>query len=182
VALGDSRHLRERTRATIEQFVSFIFAPLFLRRIGLKVDFVAQFDLVLIPYGAGHRHPGQGSRLRSGRTDDGLGRREAWALGFGMNARGAMEIILGLLALKYGLIGERLFVALVVMACHFIDEWAAAAARAALKKPRRFTDFLSDPHLCQPSAGAHTYGGGGRTGKAAAEVAGWMRARSSTAS
>jgi hypothetical protein len=33
-----------------------------------------------------------------------------------MNARGAMEIILGLLALKYGLIGERLFVALVVMA------------------------------------------------------------------
>ena len=34
----------------------------------------------------------------------------------GMNARGAMEIILGLLALQLGLIRERLFVALVVMA------------------------------------------------------------------
>ena len=33
-----------------------------------------------------------------------------------MNARGAMEMILGLLALQYGLIRETLFVALVVMA------------------------------------------------------------------
>ncbi|MFC1539795.1 PTS sugar transporter subunit IIA, partial [Candidatus Latescibacterota bacterium] len=37
-------------------------------------------------------------------------------IGFGMNARGAMEIILGLLALEYGLINENLFVALVIMA------------------------------------------------------------------
>jgi hypothetical protein len=33
-----------------------------------------------------------------------------------MNARGAMEIILGLIALESGLIGERLFVSLVIMA------------------------------------------------------------------
>jgi Kef-type K+ transport system membrane component KefB len=33
-----------------------------------------------------------------------------------MNARGAMEIILGLIALENGLINERLFVALVIMA------------------------------------------------------------------
>ena len=33
-----------------------------------------------------------------------------------MNARGAMEIILGLIALENGLITEKLFVALVVMA------------------------------------------------------------------
>jgi Kef-type K+ transport system membrane component KefB len=38
------------------------------------------------------------------------------AVGFGMNARGAMEIILGLIALENGLINEKLFVALVVMA------------------------------------------------------------------
>ena len=29
VALGHSSHLRERTRTTLEQFISFIFAPLF---------------------------------------------------------------------------------------------------------------------------------------------------------
>jgi mannitol/fructose-specific phosphotransferase system IIA component (Ntr-type) len=37
-------------------------------------------------------------------------------VGYAMNARGAMEIILGLLALEAGVIGQRLFVALVVMA------------------------------------------------------------------
>jgi Kef-type K+ transport system membrane component KefB len=41
---------------------------------------------------------------------------DALAVGFGMNARGAMEIILGLIALENGLIDEKLFVALVVMA------------------------------------------------------------------
>ena len=33
-----------------------------------------------------------------------------------MNTRGAMEIILGLLALQYGLIGTRLYEALILMA------------------------------------------------------------------
>lgn len=35
---------------------------------------------------------------------------------FRMNARGTMEIILGLLALQYGVMRERMFVDLVVMA------------------------------------------------------------------
>jgi len=144
VALGDSRHLRERTRATIEQFVSFIFAPLFFAGIGLKVDFVAQFDLLLVVAVLVIATLGKvlGCGL-AGRLS-GLGRRESWALGFGMNARGAMEIILGLLALKYGLIGERLFVALVVMALVTSLMSGPLLQRVLrLKKPRRFTDFLS---------------------------------------
>jgi 3-oxoacyl-(acyl-carrier-protein) synthase len=32
--------------------------------------------------------------------------RQSWAMGFGMNARGAMEIILGLLALQFGVINN----------------------------------------------------------------------------
>ena len=46
----------------------------------------------------------------------GLSRKEALAVGFGMNARGAMEIILATLALQAHLIGAQLFVAIVVMA------------------------------------------------------------------
>jgi Kef-type K+ transport system membrane component KefB len=41
---------------------------------------------------------------------------ESWAVAFAMNCRGAMEIILGVLALQSGVIGTLLFVALVVMA------------------------------------------------------------------
>jgi hypothetical protein len=42
--------------------------------------------------------------------------REALAVGFAMNSRGAMEIILGLLALERGIISPELFVALVITA------------------------------------------------------------------
>jgi mannitol/fructose-specific phosphotransferase system IIA component (Ntr-type) len=46
----------------------------------------------------------------------GMAWRSGAAIGFGLNARGAMEIILALLALDAGLIREQVFVALVVMA------------------------------------------------------------------
>ncbi|MCM2265823.1 MAG: cation:proton antiporter [Desulfuromonadales bacterium] len=144
VALGDSRHLRERTRATIEQFVSFIFAPLFFAGIGLKVNFVAQFDLLLVVAVLVIATLGKVLGCGLAGLLSGLGKREAWALGFGMNARGAMEIILGLLALKYGLIGERLFVALVIMALvTSLMSGPLLQHVLRLKKPRRFTDFLS---------------------------------------
>ncbi len=53
---------------------------------------------------------GWGARL------GGMDRRSGWAVGLAMNARGAMEMILGLLALRAGLIREQMFVALVIMA------------------------------------------------------------------
>ncbi|KAK3604139.1 hypothetical protein CHS0354_001946 [Potamilus streckersoni] len=46
----------------------------------------------------------------------GMHRREAIAVGFALNSRGAMEIILGMLALQFGIISETLFVAIVIMA------------------------------------------------------------------
>ena len=144
IAIGDSRHLRERTRATIEQFVSFIFAPLFFAGIGLKVNFVTEFDPLLVLTVLVIATLGKVLGCGLAGRFSGMARREALALGFGMNARGAMEIILGLLALKYGLIGERLFVALVVMALVTSLMSGPLLQRVLrLKKPRRFVDFLS---------------------------------------
>jgi Kef-type K+ transport system membrane component KefB/mannitol/fructose-specific phosphotransferase system IIA component (Ntr-type) len=116
VALGDSEHMRKRTKETLDQFVSFIFAPLFFVGIGLKVDLVANFDplltLIVIALAFIGKVVGCGIGARLG----GMPKRESLAVGFGMNARGAMEIILALLAMEHGLIGEKMFVALVVMA------------------------------------------------------------------
>jgi Kef-type K+ transport system membrane component KefB len=42
--------------------------------------------------------------------------REAWAIGFGLNARGATGIILAGVGLANNVIDERVFVAIVVMA------------------------------------------------------------------
>src|SRR5690606_33234097 len=47
VAVGDSPRLRERTRQTIHQFVTNVFAPVFFASMTLHVDFIASFDPVL---------------------------------------------------------------------------------------------------------------------------------------
>lgn len=116
VALGDSAHLHRRTRTTIDQFVSFIFAPLFFASIGLRVDFVHNFDLALVLAILTLATIGKVGGCTLAARWMGFAPNEARAIGFGMNARGAMEIILGLLALEAGIIGQRLFVALVIMA------------------------------------------------------------------
>jgi mannitol/fructose-specific phosphotransferase system IIA component (Ntr-type) len=53
---------------------------------------------------------GWGARL------GGMDKTSSLAVGLAMNARGAMEIILGILALQAGLIRENMFVAMVIMA------------------------------------------------------------------
>lgn len=116
VAVGDSEHMSERAKEIVHQFINNIFAPLFFVAIGLKVNFVTNFDplltLAIIAIAFAGKIVGSGWGTRLG----GFTWRESLAAGFGMNARGAMEIILGLVALENGLINERVFVSLVIMA------------------------------------------------------------------
>jgi Kef-type K+ transport system membrane component KefB len=116
VAIGDSAHLHDRTRATIRDFVSSFFAPVFFASIGLRVNLLTELDwsltLTLLVLACVGKVMGCGLTARL----MGLARREAWAIGFGMNARGAMEIVFGLLGLQYGLISPRMLVALVLLA------------------------------------------------------------------
>jgi len=116
VAMGDSHHLRERTRDNIHQFVMNIFAPIFFASIGLGVNFIAGFDLGLVLLVLGIALVGKIGGCYLGATMAGMQIRERWAVGFGMAAQGAMGIILGQLAWNQGLITESLFVAIVIMA------------------------------------------------------------------
>ncbi len=145
VALGDSRHLQERTRLILHHFVAALFAPLFFASIGLRVNFVEAFDPVLCLVVLAIACLGKvlgcgGSALLAGMPS-----RQAWALGFGMNARGAMEIILGLLAREAGLIDDRMLVALVVMALVTSMLSGPLMERMlARRQPARFARFLRD--------------------------------------
>lgn len=117
IAFGDSVHLKEREREIIHQFVTNVFAPLFFVSIGFKVNFIENFDwqLVLLVFFLAVGCKVFGATL-GGYLGGGLTKRESLAVGFGLNARGVMEIILGTLALNAGLIDSKMFVALVVMA------------------------------------------------------------------
>lgn len=116
IAFGNSPHLQERPRDIIHQFVTSVFAPLFFVSIGLRVNFTANFDITLILLvlfiAIVCKLLGAGIGARIG----GMTTRQSLAVGFGLNARGAMEIILGTLALNAGLIEQRMFVALIIMA------------------------------------------------------------------
>jgi Kef-type K+ transport system membrane component KefB/mannitol/fructose-specific phosphotransferase system IIA component (Ntr-type) len=143
VALGDSAHLRARTRATLEQFVSFFFAPLFFASIGLRVDFLQNFDPLLCALVLAIACAGKLAGCLLGARWAGMELREGWAVAFGMNARGAMEIVLGLLAFQAGLIDERMFVALVVMALATSLMSGPLMRRVlARKNARQFQQFL----------------------------------------
>ncbi|KPQ13879.1 MAG: Kef-type K+ transport system membrane component [Algoriphagus marincola HL-49] len=116
VALGDSSHLSEKAKEIIHQFINNIFAPLFFVSIGLKINFFTNFDILLVLAVLVISFAGKIMGSGFGALRSGFPFREALAVGFGMNARGAMEIILGIIALENGLIDEKLFVALVIMA------------------------------------------------------------------
>jgi mannitol/fructose-specific phosphotransferase system IIA component (Ntr-type) len=157
VAIGDSPHLRERTRTIILQFISFVFAPLFFASIGLGVNFVHNFDLPLVLTVLTIACVGKLVGCYYGARLVNIDRREALAVGFAMNARGAMEIILGLLALQYGVIEEPMFVALVVMA--LLTSMASGPLIQwilRLRTPRHFSDYLSPKAFVQPLIASDT--------------------------
>lgn len=102
--------------AMIQPFALNFFAPLYFVSVGLKANFSSQFDgklcvLVFLVACLG-KIIGAGLGAKWG----GMRWREALAVGVGLNARGAIEIILASVALEYHLIGQRIFIALVLMA------------------------------------------------------------------
>ncbi len=116
VMVGDSRRLQERTRITLHQFVTNVFAPVFFATVALRVDFLAAFDPVLCMAVFVVATTAKLVGCAGGARLSGLGWREALAVGFGLNARGALEIVLALLARDAKLIDDRVFVSLVTMA------------------------------------------------------------------
>jgi Kef-type K+ transport system membrane component KefB/mannitol/fructose-specific phosphotransferase system IIA component (Ntr-type) len=156
VALGDSSHLRERTRVTIDHFINSVFTPLFFASLGLRVDFIAHFDplLVVSVFVIATVCKLAGGVL--GARWGGMSKRESWAVGFALNSRGAMEIILGLLALEAGLIEQPLFVALVIVAIG-TSMLSGPMMRSVLKpKRKRWLDSLLANRLFIPALQAGT--------------------------
>jgi Kef-type K+ transport system membrane component KefB/mannitol/fructose-specific phosphotransferase system IIA component (Ntr-type) len=156
IAVGDSAHLRERTRVTIEQFVGAVFAPLFFASIGLQVNFAARFDAWLTLALIAVACVGETTGAVLGARWAGFPKRQAWAIGFALNARGAMGIVLALFAMRYGVIGERLFVGLVIMAV--VTSMMAGPLMEKVierRRPVRFRDHLS-PRAFLPNLRATT--------------------------
>jgi len=159
VALGDSAHLREERRSTVAEFVSSFFAPLFFALVGLRIDFVTHFDPVVVSTVLVIACIGKIVGCGVGARLSGIAPRESIAIGFAMNARGSMEIILGLTAFQNGLIGERLLVALVIMALVTSIMSGPAIQRAlARRRPARFARSMKSTTFVRALSARDTKG------------------------
>lgn len=97
-------------------FVFSVFAPLFFASMALNIDLLANFNSILVLATLLIACIGKIGGCRLAGWLAGMQPREAWAVGICLNARGAMEIVLGLVAYQEGIIGAPLFVALIVTA------------------------------------------------------------------
>ena len=113
IMVGEARELSERTRLIISQMGYAVFVPLFFAGLGLKIDFAAHFDWFLVVFVAVIGIAGRYLGAWLGVWLTVLPRSNRAAVAVTHTAGGEMEVIVGLLALQYGLITQAVFVAIV---------------------------------------------------------------------
>lgn len=118
VAVSSNAQLRHLLMARVEPFAVTLLLPLFFAMTGLRMraDALQASDfllcVVVIAVATAGKLLGTWSAARS----SGMASREAWRLGALMNTRGLMELIVLNLGYELGLLGDRLFAVLVIMA------------------------------------------------------------------
>ncbi len=145
IVVGEAKSLSEDTRRVISQMVYSIFVPLFFANIGLKIDFVNNFNLGLVvlisAIGIGGRYLG----TWIGVTITGVPKVNRHLMSITHTPGGMMEIVVALLALETGLIKAPIFVAIVfsaVISSIVMGPWMAHA----MARRRRVSSlkFLSE--------------------------------------
>ena len=119
ILAGRERRVDHRVVHSLESLTLTVFAPLFFASAGLLVDLGALFEpttlwvaAVVLTVAIAGKFLG----AFAGASMAGLGRWEALALGAGMNARGALEIIIATIGLSLGVLTEGMFAIIVLVA------------------------------------------------------------------
>lgn len=116
-SLGGRDREHKEAQDVIMHFVMSFFVPIYFVSMGMSANFITNFDgllvavIILVACVSKIGAVLLGARLAGMKVN-----REVWAIGFGLNARGATGIILAGVGLASGVIDERIFVAVVVMA------------------------------------------------------------------
>lgn len=119
ILLGRSRFQHEGVLGKIESITTALFAPLFFATAGLRVDLgllgdptVLFWGIVVIVVASVAKFSG----AFIGAKFAGLSNREGAALGAGLNARGAMEVVIATVGLGIGVLNDAAYTVIVLMA------------------------------------------------------------------
>ena len=113
IMAGESPRLSERTRHIFDQMVQAILVPLFFTAIGLKLDFLGNFDPLLVLFILGIGILGRYVAAYIGGRLIGQPSLHSRLIADAHIPGGEMQIIIGMLALEYGVISETVYVAIV---------------------------------------------------------------------
>jgi K+:H+ antiporter len=142
-ALSGAEEHRE-AHDVISRFALSFFAPIYFVSMGMTANYITSFDAVLVAVilvvAIVSKLGGVllGARLAGMPLD-----RVTWAIGFGLNARGATGIILAGVGRAAGVIDDRIFVAIVVMA--LVTSLLAGPAMNGLLSRRIVTAPAAEP-------------------------------------
>lgn len=116
ILVGQSSRFKPEDHSTLESMAFGIFSPVFFSFAGLQLRLheLREWDMLVVVLAVAVSGKLFGGYL-GGRLG-GFGRAESVALGVGMNARGAMELVLALLGLSAGIISSELYTIIVMMA------------------------------------------------------------------
>ena len=108
--------VRESSLHALEVFVLAALSPIFFAFVGLKVDLWALTGWLLPLVVIGTAVVGKLVGCYTGARLAGVSHWESLAIGFGMNARGAMELIVALIGLSLGLLTQEMYSTIVLVA------------------------------------------------------------------
>jgi Kef-type K+ transport system membrane component KefB/nucleotide-binding universal stress UspA family protein len=119
ILLGRSRFRRPESEHALEAVTTGVFAPIFFATAGLRVDLglladpeVAFWGVVVVVVASVSKFLGAWAGARLAHLPD----REGLALGVGLNARGALEIVIATVGLSLGVLNQASFTVVVLMA------------------------------------------------------------------
>jgi mannitol/fructose-specific phosphotransferase system IIA component (Ntr-type) len=110
---GEARDLSEKDRYVFSKMVYALFIPIFFANIGLKIDFVGSFDVLLVLFITVVGTAGRFSAAWLGTVWAKRPKSNRIPIAIAHTPGGEMHLVVGMLALEYGLITETVFVAIV---------------------------------------------------------------------
>lgn len=170
IILASTRHQIPEVRRTLETVTAAVFAPIFFAFSGLRVDIgllgsgeAMAWTVALVVLAVSAKLAGTVLGSRFG----GIRGREAFALGSGLSALGAMGIVVALVALNLGVVSDAGYTVLVLaaivtsIAAPLLLRWAVRgwevpveeAARLEREEMRAASEILGSSRILLPARG-----------------------------
>lgn len=149
IMAGESKHLSERTRHIFDQMVQAVLVPLFFAAVGLKLDFLKNFDVWLVLFILGVGMLGRYVAAYIGARFTGHPSLHSRLIADAHIPGGEMQIVIGMLALEYGVISETVYVA-VVFGAIFTSVISGPLMGGLLRRIEQidWLSFLPVDHIC----------------------------------